>query len=48
MPKAVVYVRADDARAIEQHEQVDIADWVRDQVAKAIAEWRREQIERER
>lgn len=42
MPKAVVYVRAEDARSIEAIESMLIADWVREQVALAIERWKAE------
>lgn len=42
MPKAVVYIRAEDARTIEAFEQKDIAEWVRLKVAEAIIAWKDE------
>lgn len=42
MPKVIVYVRADDARAIEMFESKPVAIWVREQVAASIKRWRRE------
>lgn len=40
MPKVVVYVRADDARAIEAQSGQTIGDWTRDKVANAIEVWK--------
>ena len=48
MPKVQVYVRADDARAIEAMEHCSLRDWVRAQVAKAVADWQRDMVEKER
>jgi hypothetical protein len=47
MPKAVVYVRAEDARAIEAIESVAIADWVRERVAEALEAWKSERVRQE-
>lgn len=44
MPKAVVYIRAEDARSIEAIEGKPIADWVREQLAIVIKEWKRERV----
>jgi hypothetical protein len=46
MPKVVVYVRAEDARAIEATSGKDVADWTRDTVAKAIELWKQVQAEK--
>lgn len=46
MPKVVVYVRADDARAIEAETGQDIAEWTREALAKAIELWKHIQAER--
>ena len=40
MPKAIVYVRAEDARTIEAIEQKEIADWVREKVAEAVEKFK--------
>lgn len=42
MPKVVVYIRAEDARSIELLAGREVAEWVREQVAKALAEWKAE------
>jgi hypothetical protein len=44
MPKAVVYVRAEDARTIEAIEGTPIAEWVREQVQIAIEKWKAERV----
>jgi hypothetical protein len=45
VPKVVVYVRAEDARAIAAITGRDIAEWVREQVADAIVKWHTDKIE---
>ena len=44
MPKAIVYVRADDARAIEAVTGKEIAEWVREQVAIAVDQWKAQRV----
>lgn len=46
MPKVVVYVRAEDARAIEAQSGQAIADWTRDKVANAVENWKHIQAEK--
>lgn len=46
MPKVVVYVRAEDARAIEAQSGQTIGEWTRDKVANAIDVWKSIQAEK--
>jgi hypothetical protein len=45
MPKVVVYVRAEDARAIETATLKPVEEWVRAQIALDIDRWKESQVE---